>query len=488
MNTTDFYPHKLWAIANACERSAPKLAIKEIRDKIQQDQTQQINRIEWLWLIAHDKDWQLQRKSEEHLSEIEIQELAIDVWAIAFNLYNQASGNDDYWLLKELSHRLLSQQGQKLAKPLLESWHKLSSDRCLNESKLIFKILRIIYDSSTEDAELKLLKLTYQHQLLPSQFWAKTDPIFPRLDCLKKYFYQLPNLFTKIDKEISGSTQFFIKVLKDINNVVGDDEQAQVVDLCLIQWQVEFFDDKPRLLQWFIQEYHKTSKGSLLSSAAIAKLNQLVGVISYQVFDSIIKSVTTKIRLEWYEKNQLEARKEFWKNYTDSFIDIRVLLPYQSSILFTNSITSKVSILEEDSNEESEVCIFELKNGMLIAEIFRGEGSDLRIFDKQYKNFLFNEPSLSIQKIRALGGKRHDHKFLWQYYCEKLLRTQYQIFPNEKILLFHGLPDDYALYSRHTGLPVPAPKKIQQRKKKLSNWIRTIDDLERQARLKYPNL
>lgn len=475
MNPTDFFPSKLWAVADACKRPAPKLAIEEIRDKIQQDQIQQINRIEWLWLITHSKDWQLQKESEDHLSEIEIQQLAIDVWTSAFDLYNQASDNDDYWLLKELAHRLLSQQGQKLAKPLLESWHKLPSDRCLDEAKLIFKILRIIRDSSTEDAELKLLKLSYQYQLLPSQFWAKTDPVFPRLDCLKKYFYQLPNLFTKIDKEISDSTQFFIDVLENINAFASEAEQAKVADLCLVQWEVEFFDDKPQLLQWFIREYHKTSKGSLLSSAAIAKLSQLVGVISYQVFDSIIKSVIDKVSPQEYEKKRLRSRKEFWEEYTDSFVDIRVLLPKKSYSLFGNDITSQVSILEEDGSEESEVCIFELKNGMLIAEIFRGEGSDLRIFEKKYQNFLFNEPSLSIQKIRALGGERHDHLHLWKTICRELLEKNHAIFMNQK-----------SNFSLH--LNKPSEKDIKDRERQLRFWIPKIERLEREARLKYPNL
>lgn len=485
MNSTDFYPSKLWAVANDCNRPAPQLDIHKIKGKILQNQARDISRIEWFWIITSNQAWQ-------GISHEEGQQLAIEIWAIALELYGHVNffelHNDDCWLLKELAHRLLCQnQGQKLANFFIKGWYDFPNNRCPSEAKLVFEVLKIIQSYHGSTIEQQLLRLTYQYKLLPSQLWAKTDAILPRLDCLKQYFYQLPYFFKNIGNNIAISIQFFIDVLENINDFASEDEQAQVVDLCLIQWQVAFFDDKTRLLQWFIKEYHKTPKSSLLSSEAIAKLYQLVGVISYQVFDSIVKSVIRNIKLESHEQRWLNDRKEFWKNYTERFVDIRVFLPSKSSALFTNDITNQVSILENDGSEESEVCIFELENGMLIVEIFRGEGGDLRIFSNQYKNFLFTQ-SLSIQKIRALGGERHDHKFLWQYFCEKLLREKYKIFPNKNTSLFYGLPPKYANYSFVTGLPTPPPEKIQEREKKLSYWIKKIENLERQARLKYSNL
>lgn len=495
MNSADFYPSKLWAVANDCHRPAPELDIYQIRDKILQKCDKEICRIEWFWIITNNQAWQ-------DLPPEESQQLAIEIWAIAFELYSHMNcfepNNDDYWLLKELSHRLLFKQSQKLAKSLIKSWDEFPSNRCPNEAKSILEILKIIHNYPANIVEVELLKLTYQYKLLPSQLWAKTDSILPRLDCLKRYFYQLPSLFTKIEKNVPVSTQFFIEILENINDFASEDEQAKVVNLCLIQWQVEFFDDKSRLLQWFIKEYHKTSKGSLLSSGAISKLSQIVGLKNYQIFDRITQSVIDNVLSKDYtyddkkrkkEVNKLNARKDFWKNYTDNFVSISVFLPRRTFNLISNQdafTQAYVYELKDDGSEESEVCIFELNNDLLIVEIFRGRGNDLRIFTGHYRNQLLNDPFLSIQKIRALGGKHHDHVALWQYFCEQLLRTQYEIYPNQNIYRFHGLPPQHAKYSRTKGLPTPNQEGLEDRKKQLDKWEEHIKELERKARRTYP--
>lgn len=67
----------------------------------------------------------------------------------------------------------------------------------------------------------------------------------------------------------------------------------------------------------------------------------------------------------------------------------------------------------------------------LVVEFFRGRGSEIRLLTNNVKNqqILFGESKLSVKRIRGLGGEKHDHVFLWQFFCPQWLE-QKRIQPN----------------------------------------------------------
>jgi hypothetical protein len=100
-----------------------------------------------------------------------------------------------------------------------------------------------------------------------------------------------------------------------------------------------------------------------------------------------------------------------------------------------------------------------------------------RNYSANVEETLFQSPNLSISDIRRLyrfGGEIHDHVFLWQYYGEKWLRTQHNIYPNDGITRFQGLSSQYNQFSHTTGLPTPAVDNQRTREERLASWRRNI--------------
>lgn len=77
---------------------------------------------------------------------------------------------------------------------------------------------------------------------------------------------------------------------------------------------------------------------------------------------------------------------------------------------------------------------------------------------------LFYKSGLSVKRIRALGGYRHDHVFLWQYYCRQWLQEK-GIYTNSGVKPYNQ----------------PTADKKQERQHKLEKWNNEIDNLEKEA-------
>ena len=170
---------------------------------------------------------------------------------------------------------------------------------------------------------------------------------------------------------------------------------------------------------------------------------------------------------------------------SDRFERIRILLP-QSSVNILGSYLNHqdIEILQEDSSDPTEICIFDFGDWFLV-EFFRGNGSETRIFRKDavIEQTLFNS-SLSIKKLRALNSNNavHDHVFCWQYFCEQWLR-QRNILPNQGTEHFKGLSYQYNTYSSQKGLPQPSCENMRKRERNLEYWRRDIFKLEREAQI-----
>ncbi|WP_254567813.1 EH signature domain-containing protein [Oscillatoria sp. HE19RPO] len=282
-----------------------------------------------------------------------------------------------------------------------------------------------------------------------------------------------------------------IKCLEDM----GREPQIQGVQHLLTKVSTEIAGQFPILVNWVQQHYGIASDGtrtrwSELSQRAKTALQDWIGALSYGYFVKLVQILLDKLDLPGWERNQLERRREFWSNYSDRFERLRILLPQSSQKATQEAIGSEfehqdISILQEDGSDPTEVCIFDFGH-CCIVEFFRGTGSETRIFNAQdypdIKTKLFQSPTLSLKRLRYLGGEIHDHKYLWQASCEKLLRNR-NIYPNEGTQYFKGLHKNYSQYNRETGLPEPSPRKQEDRENELKRWEKDMREIKIEASL-----
>ncbi|MCT7990608.1 EH signature domain-containing protein [Laspinema olomoucense] len=314
----------------------------------------------------------------------------------------------------------------------------------------------------------------------------------------------LPKSLGSKPEIFSGIIKYFINTgpsrnLRQANLIINcledmaTEPQLQGVQHLLTKVSTEIAGQFPMLVNWVEKNYGITSpdtRWSELSQPAKTALKDWIGALSYESFYKLVPILLRTLNLEDWERKQLISRRDFWSNYSDRFERLRILLPQSSQKATQEAIGSEfehqdISILQEDGSDPTEVCIFDFGD-CCIVEFFRGPGSETRVFDSRVyphiKTQLFDSPELSLKRLRCLGGEVHDHKYLWQGYCEKLLRTR-DIYPNQGTQYFQGLYHPYNQYNRETGLPVPSLSEQEERQRKLEYWEREMAKIERAAKL-----
>ncbi|WP_414575622.1 hypothetical protein [Anabaena sp. CCY 9402-a] len=103
----------------------------------------------------------------------------------------------------------------------------------------------------------------------------------------------------------------------------------------------------------------------------------------------------------------------------------------------------------------------------MVVEFFRGRGSETRLLENNLRNqqILFGDSPLSVKKIRCLGGDKHDHVYLWQFFCRQWLTTS-GIRPNTATETYRN----------------PNADKLREREDKLEMWNREVVKLEQEAK------
>ncbi|QYX33457.1 hypothetical protein [Sphaerospermopsis torques-reginae] len=76
----------------------------------------------------------------------------------------------------------------------------------------------------------------------------------------------------------------------------------------------------------------------------------------------------------------------------------------------------------------------------------------------------------------------HLYALAWQWSCEQLLRTDYQILPNTGTKYFTGLKPQHGKYDVTLGLPQPDYNKLMERQNQVQQWKRIINKLELEAK------
>ncbi|MGF1763385.1 EH signature domain-containing protein [Aliivibrio kagoshimensis] len=219
-----------------------------------------------------------------------------------------------------------------------------------------------------------------------------------------------------------------------------------------------------------------------LSQNALIKLKTLFDLTSYYELRALVNKLcsdvcSASLDITEQQQKQMRGRTEFWSNYSKQFDRIRVLLPQQShELLLENGshLTDQVGVFKSENPLNVEVFIFSLGK-LIVVEVLRGELGETRFYKNSKWNAerLFSGSFSSINEIRELAQVEvHDHVLLWQFYCEKLLRTKFKILPNEQTTNFRGMGKTHGQYSAASGLPKPTAGALLDRSRMLEEWLK----------------
>ena len=443
--------------------SKSRFNLDEIILDIENNRTENITPLEWIHCIYNKGKWDTKNKHKSISTSQAI-------WKAA---------EQNSWLKQKLFWNLVLHSDKKniLASSLVSNYTIFCPQDSLDGGRLA--IIEILQEKYPND---NFIKRCWLELLTPSQL-LNTYQLPTKITASKaSYDYVVPQ-FSISDNINSQQVEWLLKCLKEMSQ----EQQLRAVEYLLIKVDYKVGAEHTKLIDWLRKNYGSSinnSRWNELSNEAKAAMRKWLGAVSYQDFQRLANLILNRVTLKSWEHRRLRDRSKFWSNYSDRFKRIRILLP-QSSANILNSYLSHqdVSILKEDGSNPTEVCIFDFGDWFIV-EFFRGDGSETRIFvnTSDTERILFNS-SLSIQEIRAssLNSDTHDHKYLWQYFCEKLLREKKGILPNEGVTNFEGLYYPHNQYNAQTGLPKPSYDRLEKREDKLRYWREKIDELEEEA-------
>lgn len=377
-------------------------SIDEIMVDIENDRSDLVSALEWVYLIHSKEEW-----DREHLSQSVPTSKVI--WQVAMS---------DSWLRQILCWQLALHYGnyqQVLATSLVE---------CLAEftpqiQKIKPLLGSIIQAISGNQPASKLAEIAHTHLLTPQQLLEQAQlpsEITITIDALEyvaAIFCQNPTI---------EQVEWLLKCLDKMMT----EQQLRVVEYILTDRKTKVLGGSlTPLIEWLQRYYGPRTTGDLwhrLSDNAKQALRDWIGCVNYNDFANLVSNLLEVPHIEDFEKNQLKRRREFWSKYTNRFQRIRILLSQDSIDLCGDGFIADIEILKRDGSSPTEVCIFDFGSHFVV-EFFRGIGSEIRLFARsnEIEQQLFGSHKLSVKCLRRLGGEVHDHKFLWQFYCERWL-------------------------------------------------------------------
>jgi len=423
--------------------------IGEILTDIQHGKANQLSRLEWVYCIQTKALWDKEHP-EQRMATSEA------IWEIAAQ---------NSWLSRLLFWRLAlyhSGQGEQVLAPTLAECFPIFVSRTKNPK---FLAIRIIEALTQGEPGYDVATIACKHLLTPKELLnnAKLPQAIPLvgkvLDCVA-------HQFAKIKLPNEQQVEWLLCCL----NEMSLKQQVSAVNDLLTQVPTKVGGSFPKLVDWLRRYYDPRNTGERwhqLSEQAKRALREWIGALNYGDFANLVDRLLNVLSLDDWEERQLRSRRKFWANYSNRFERIRILLPQASGNALDRKVfTADIEILATDGSTPTEVCIFDFGEWFVV-EFFRGAGSETRLFPRntQIEQVIFGFPKLSVKQIRRLGGEVHDHKYLWQVYCEEWLRNK-GIYPNP------GTPP-----SRN-----PTDAQLQERIRGLVRWEIDIKNLEREAR------
>lgn len=468
-NNTEFVPPDLSPEVAQYNNLTPRY-LDEILMDLEQGNADQITLLEWVYCIYAKQEWDSEHSSEQRLATSRL------VWENAI---------DNDMLKQRLCSRLAYYyDGNKhsLARSFVETFSTLSN--AIENDDLAVKVLLKL---KQRDPLLPLAQLSLSKELTPKELFI-TAQLPNNLSIIDDVLEYVVTAFSEQLTPKPNHANWLVKCLEEMTV----EQEISAVKTLLTSVSAEVGGEFTNLVQWLQNNYGSGATGSKwdrLSSDAKSVLRQWFGAANYRDFQRLVNFILKRLPLQDWESNQLDSRKYFWEHYSDQFKRIRILLPQSSVNAVGNELQQDVDILQDDGSEETEVCIFDFGDWFVV-EFFRGSGSETRIFNRhQYPNIeqqLFDSSQLSVKRLRALGGEVHDHKYLWQIYCERWLRER-KIVPNPGTTYFKrknkqnpNQPHRDA-YDPQKGFGEPDSDKQRKREQVLRRWQREIEQLEREA-------
>ncbi|QDZ41000.1 hypothetical protein FRE64_14255 [Euhalothece natronophila Z-M001] len=449
-------------ITNLALRSPRSL--DEIMQDLEQGKADNISLLEWVYCIHQKASWDSYTSREKQLATSRL------IWQCAID--NDGIKRRLCWRLAYYYDGYLNQ----IAPSFVETFSTLSE---ILQDDLTINILIIL---KQRDPLLFLVTLAKEEALTPKELFA-TAQLPTQLSVVED---SLEYVVTAFFQELEAGGEWLVNCFQEMKTA----QQVSNVETLLKNVSPDSGNQFPNLVEWLQNNYSSRiadSKWQWLSSEGKKALRKWFGAANYQDFQTIVDLILKRLNLPHWEANQLDSRKYFWEQYSDQFERIRILLPQSSVNVVENQ---DIDILQEDGSEKTEVCIFDFGDWFVV-EFFRGTGSETRLFNRhQYPNIeqeLFASSQLSIKRLRFLGGEVHDHKYLWQFFCERWL-WQRNILPNDGTTHFKrrnpNNPNKPFLdrYDPNKGLPVPNAEKQEKREKNLVRWRRDIEKLEAEAK------
>lgn len=422
--------------------------INEILADIQHGGANQVSRLEWVYCIQNKALWDKEHP-EHRMATSEV------IWEVAA----QSS-----WVSRILLWRLTlyhSGQGEQVLAPTLAECFPIFRARTKKPKILPVKIIEALTQGQPG---YDVAMIACEHLLTPKEL-LNNAKLPQRIPVVEKALDYVVSQFTKLKHPNERQVEWLLYCL----NEMSLKQQVSVVNDLLTQVPTKVGGSFPKLVDWLREYYSPRVIGERwhqLSEQAKRALGEWIGAINYSDFANLVDRLLEVLRIEGWEQNQLRRRRQFWADYSNRFERIRILLPQTSvNALDNRAFTANIETLTIDGSAPTEVCIFDFGEWYVV-EFFRGPGSETRLFRRnaQIESILFGS-RISVKRLRCLGGDVHDHKFLWQVYCEEWLQTK-GIYPN--------------VGTQPSRQPTAEQK--QERKWKLKQWEQEIEKLEREAR------
>lgn len=442
-----FIPERLMKLANQQpDKKIPIPTVNRVIEAIKNNNVHKVEKLEWIYCIYAKQKWD---ETNPHLS-LETSEL---IWKAAIN---------DEWLQDQLLWNLALYCGgkkDKLAISLAQTFYVLANSSLANQLLHV----RIMQAVISNNSSLALAKIACEENLTQKEFLNHIKNGLPNwIPQFKHFSEHISQHFCNIFSPNQQQVNWLLRCLDEMSLEL----QVNAVNYLLINVSQQVASNYPQLVEWVRDNYLNNNKWNQLSKEAQEKLREWIGAVNYADFQNLVDLILNMIELKDWEKNQLCKRRDFWADYTNSFEQLRILLPQSSLNVIANQYRGNVDLLKDDGSDTTEVCIFDFGE-WLVVEFFRGKGSETRLFLNNHRNqqVLFGNSNLSVKRIRYLGGHRHDHKYLWQVKSREWLQEK-GIQPNPG-----SLPSG-----------TPTPDQFRQRQNKLEQWNNEIERLEREAR------
>ncbi|MEH2305453.1 EH signature domain-containing protein [Nostoc sp.] len=447
IETSQCSPNQLIQLAsNLPDATISIPSVDKILEAIEQGKADQVSKLDWVYCIHAKAQWDQQNIDRSRKTSAAI-------WKVA--IYNS-------WLQHQLLWRLALYYGdwqeQVLAQSLAESFDIFAYD--LVSHLLPVQIIRAF--RSTQ-AGRELAKIACEQRVNRTELLNNIREYLPIwIPIFSNFIEEISPYFTTIRSPNQQQVRWLLSCLDEMS----DSQQIKAVNHLLINVSNQAANNHSLLVDWLRRNYRNGENWYKLSDQARQRLREWIGGIKYGDFQKLVNLILNKLDLQDFESNRLCRRRDFWADYSNRFERLRILLPKTSQIAIGYQIQGDVDLLEDDGSDPTEVCIFDFGEWFVV-EFFRGRGSETRLFQKNSRNeqILFGESTLSVKRIRCLGGDRHDHVYLWQEFSPTWLKN-------------HGiLPNPNTQPSKN-----PTTDKLRKREHSLESWQREIEHLEREAK------